>query len=67
MHLAQITAHVGGRRLAVVRPSDVRSRTAELKNEGPAPSYVYALHNRLSQVMSEAVHDGILVRNPCSG
>ena len=29
-------------------------------------SYVYALHNRLSQVMADAVHDGILARSPCS-
>ncbi len=66
VHLAQIKAHFGGRRLAAVRPSDVRSWTAKLKNDGLAPSYVYALHNRLSQVMSDAVHDGILVRSPCS-
>ncbi len=29
-------------------------------------SYVYALHSRLSQIMSDAVHDGVLGRNPCS-
>jgi integrase len=44
----------------------VKAWTAELKAEGLAPSYVYALHSRLSQVMSDAVHDGILARNPCS-
>jgi integrase len=27
---------------------------------------VYALHSRLSQIMSDAVHDGELGRNPCS-
>ena len=36
----------------------VRSWTAELKADGLADSYVYALHARLSQVMSDAVHDG---------
>ncbi len=40
--------------------------TAKLKADGLADSYVYALHSRLSQVMSDAVHDGILARNPCS-
>lgn len=44
--------------------------TVELKAAGLAGSYVYALHNRLSQLMSDAVHDavhdGILVRHPCS-
>jgi hypothetical protein len=52
--------------LAAVRPSDVESWTARLKADGLADSYVYALHNRLSQLMSDAVHDGILARNPCS-
>jgi integrase len=30
------------------------------------PSYFYALHSRLSQITSDAVHDGVLGRNPCS-
>ncbi len=38
----------------------------ELKAAGLDDSYVYALHSRLSQVMSDAVHDGLLARNPCS-
>ena len=29
-------------------------------------SYVHALHSRLSQICSDAVHDGVLGRNPCS-
>jgi integrase len=29
-------------------------------------SYTYALHSRLSQILSDAVHDGVLGRNPCS-
>lgn len=65
-HLAHIVRAFGTRPLAAVRPSDVRSWTAKLKADGAADSYVYALHARLSQVMSDAVHDGILARNPCS-
>lgn len=38
----------------------------EAAADGLAPSYVYALHNRFSQVMADAVHDGIVPRNPCS-
>ena len=38
----------------------------QLKAEGRADSYVYALHARLSQLFSDAVHDGIVPRNPCS-
>jgi integrase len=66
VHIAQITTTFGSRPLAAVRPSDVKSWTARLKADGLADSYVYALHNRLSQLMSDAVHDGILARNPCS-
>src|SRR3712207_4001514 len=40
--------------------------TVKLKAAGLADSYVYALHSQLSQVMSDAVHDGLLARNPCS-
>jgi integrase len=66
VHIAQIAKAFGSRPLAAVRPSDVRSWTAGLKADGLADSYVYALHNRLSQLMSDAVHDGILARDPCS-
>lgn len=66
VHLAQITAAFGPMPLSELRPSAVRSWTAKLKADGFADSYVYALHSRLSQVMSDAVHDGILARNPCS-
>lgn len=31
-----------------------------------ADSYVYALHSRLSQLFADAVHDGLVARNPCS-
>jgi integrase len=37
-----------------------------LKAEGRADSYVYALHARLAQLFSDAAHDGIIARNPCS-
>ena len=40
--------------------------TAKLKANGAADCYIYALHNRLSQLMSDAVHDGLLTRSPCS-
>src|SRR5215213_473806 len=31
-----------------------------------ADSYVYALHARLAQILSDAVHDGVLARSPAS-
>lgn len=66
VHVAQIRTAFGSRILAGLRPSDVRSWTAKLKADGLADSYVYALHARLSQIMGDAVHDGIVARNPCS-
>lgn len=66
VHLAQIKMAFGRQQLSAVRPSAVRSWTSKLKADGLADSYVYALHARLSQVMSDAVHDGLIPRNPCS-
>ena len=66
VHLRQIVQAFGPMPLSAVRPSHVKSWTAKLHADGLAPSYVYALHARLAQVMGDAVHDGILARNPCS-
>lgn len=66
VHLRQIVAAFGSMPLSSVRPSQVRSWTAKLRADGLSASYVYALHARLAQVMADAVHDGILARNPCS-
>ncbi|MDP9398375.1 MAG: tyrosine-type recombinase/integrase [Actinomycetota bacterium] len=66
VHLQQIVQAFGPMPLSAVRPSHVKSWTAKLHADGLAPSYVYALHARLAQVMGDAVHDGILGRNPCS-
>ena len=65
-HVAQIKAEFGPMALSAVRPSQVRSWTARLRAEGLADSYVYALHSRLSQIMADAVRDGIIMQNPCS-
>ncbi len=61
-----IKEHFGAVPLVAVKPSDVRGWTSRLKEERRADSYVYALHARLSQLFSDAVHDGIVPRNPCS-
>lgn len=65
-HIKIIKAHFDAVSMSAVRPSDVRAWTAALKNEGRADSYVYALYSRLSQLFADAVHDGIVTRNPCS-
>jgi integrase len=52
--------------LSAVRPSHVKSWTSRLREEGLSASYVYALQGRLSQLMTDAMHDGIIARSPCS-
>jgi hypothetical protein len=70
VHIRQIKAEFGCMHLSVVRPSHVKAWCAKLRREGGedgeplSASYVYALHNRLSQIMSDAVHDGIVARSP---
>ncbi|WP_344319874.1 site-specific integrase, partial [Nocardia ninae] len=65
-HVKKIEAEFGVLQLSAVRPSAVKAWTAKLKAEGLADSYVYSLHSRLSQILGDAVHDGLLARNPCS-
>lgn len=65
-HLAIIRRDFGGRRLGNLKPSDVRAWIRDLQDEGRAPSYVYALHSRLRQIMQDALHDGLIAVNPCS-
>lgn len=66
VHIAKIKAEFDTVPLAAVRPSAVKAWTVKLKAAGLADSYVYALHARLSQILGDAVHDGMLARNPCS-
>ncbi len=72
--VAQAKTHVrkhivpafGDRPLTAVRPSEVRAWVARLAADGLEPSYVYALHSRLSQIFANTCHDGLLGRSPCS-
>jgi len=66
VHIKIIKAHFNAVPISAVKPSDVRAWTASLKAEGRADSYIYALYSRFSQIFTDAVHDGIVARNPCS-
>lgn len=65
-HLARIRAEFGSLLLSQVRPSLVRTWCSNLRAQGYGASYVHALHARLSQVMGDAVLDGLIPANPCS-
>jgi integrase len=66
VHIARIRDGFDVMPLSAVRPSHVRSWTAQLAADGLAESYVYVLHSRLAQIFSDAVHDGLVPRSPCS-
>lgn len=66
VHLNIITAGLGHRPIRDVRPSEVRTWVTSLQAAGYEPSYVYALHARLAQLFTDAIHDGIVVKSPCS-
>jgi integrase len=66
VHIAKIVAEFGDMQLSAIRPSQVKAWTAKLVASEMQASYVYALHSRLSQILSDAVHDGVLGRSPCS-
>jgi integrase len=66
IHTRQIKAEFGRSPLSAVRPSRIRAWTARLKVEGYEASYIYALHSRLSQIMTDAVHEKLISANPCS-
>jgi len=65
-HIKHIERAFGSRQLASVRPSEVKAWTAKMRGDGLAVSTVYAIHNRLSQIYSDAVHDGLVPRSPVS-
>ena len=65
VHIRRIVTEFGDMPLSALRPSQIKAWLATLQREHE-PSYVHALHSRLSQICSDAVHDGVLGRNPCS-
>lgn len=65
VHLKVINAKFGRRQLRDIRPSEVRTWVASLQTRY-APSTVYALHRRLSQLFADALQDGLIARSPVS-
>lgn len=65
VHIAHIRTAFGSQRIGDLKPSQVRAWCSRLSVDYK-PSTVYAIHARLSQIMADAVHDGVIARNPCS-
>ena len=58
IHIRQITAEFGDMPLSAVRPSQVKTWVAKLKDDGAQASYVYALHSRLAQIFPDPYPTG---------
>ncbi|MDJ1115402.1 tyrosine-type recombinase/integrase [Microbacterium dauci] len=65
VHLKVIVAELGDRPMRDIRPSEIRTWVTSLQARY-APSTVYALHRRLSQVFTDAIDDGLVAKSPCS-
>ncbi|MER5921033.1 tyrosine-type recombinase/integrase [Streptomyces mirabilis] len=57
--------HLGSRPLASFQPSHIRAWTRLLEDTGAASSYRRVIFGNVSAVLSAAVDDGYLARNPC--
>jgi integrase len=64
-HLKTIREEFGPMTLAEIKPSMVTAWTGNLRDDYKT-STIYALYRRLTHVLDDAVHDGLLARNPCS-
>lgn len=64
-HINVIRATFEDTPIAAIKASDVKNWTAEL-SKTYAPSTTSAIYRRLSQLMSDAIADDIIVKSPCS-
>lgn len=65
VHTKIIGHEFGGMQLTEIRPSTVKTWTARMQDDY-APSTVHAVYRRLAHILSDAVEDGYLGRNPCT-
>lgn len=66
VHIKHINAAFGDRRLASIRPSEVKAWTASMKAQGLADSTVYAIYRRMVQLYRDAMEDNLIPRTPFS-
>ncbi|MFG2919364.1 tyrosine-type recombinase/integrase [Kitasatospora sp. NPDC048298] len=57
---------IGARPLASFQPSHIREFVAELETSGMSRSYARVIFSNVRAVLSAAVDDGFLLRNPCA-
>lgn len=64
-HITHIKAGFGKKQLQAVDTIDVQRWVAGLKTQGLSVSYTAAIHDRLAQILGDAVLSRRLGRNPC--
>jgi integrase len=64
-HVKVIKEGLGPRRIATIKPSDVKAWLVALEAKY-AKSTISVLHSRLGQILTDAVHDGLIPRSPVS-
>ncbi|MCX4664709.1 tyrosine-type recombinase/integrase [Streptomyces uncialis] len=57
--------HIGSRPLGSFRPEHIRAWVRVLEDTVPAASYRRAIFGNVSAVLTAAVDDGLLLKNPC--
>ncbi|MGW2375630.1 tyrosine-type recombinase/integrase [Kitasatospora sp. NPDC001683] len=57
---------IGARPVVSFQPSHIREFVAELETSGMSGSYARVIFSNVRAVLSAAVDDGILLRNPCA-
>ena len=63
--ICRIKQYFGDYDLVDLTPAVLRATYAQLRKRGATPSGLHKLHQKLSQVMKQAVNDELIVRNPC--
>ncbi|MFE0761099.1 tyrosine-type recombinase/integrase [Streptomyces smyrnaeus] len=58
--------YIGSRPLDSFRPEHIRGWLSQLKAAGVVGSYARVIYSNVRSVLSAAVDDGLLVKNPCS-
>lgn len=62
-----LTASLGARKVGMLSGSEIQKQVASWQRSGLSASRIRQAVRLLSQVCEQAVHDGVLLRNPCGG
>lgn len=64
--IKRIAEAFGAYRLQELDTLTLRSAYSRMRKEGATESRLHRVHQKLSQIMNQAVDDGLVVKNPCS-